>query len=100
MIKNAQYMIPIQCIAGMDREPKRAVIHIEKCQTKRAFRRSIRRFKLKDDIPETAFCEFDCIPTFQTYGRVGNIQVSGIFKEKGCDIIVEFPQDMRSSNSE
>ncbi|MHA1130266.1 MAG: hypothetical protein ACTSQI_08110 [Candidatus Helarchaeota archaeon] len=100
LIKNAQYMIPLKCITGMDRESKRAVLHINNCQTKRVFRRSIRRFKLQNQIPVTAFCEFDCIPTFQTYGRVGQIQISGVFKEKGCDIIVEFSHEILSPSED
>ncbi len=93
LIKNAQNMIPIKCISGIDQEGKRAVIHIDNCLTKRVFRRNIKRFKLQDEIPVTNFCEFDCIPTFQTYGRIGNIKVSATFREKGCDILVEIPKD-------
>lgn len=95
MVKNVQYMIPLKCLAGIDKEAKRAVIHIENCQTKRVFRQSLRKFKLKDQIDANAFCQFDCIPTFQLYGAIGNITVSAILKEKGCDILAdisEFPE--------
>jgi len=97
-VNSSQYMIPLKCVAGIDREPKRAVIHIENCQTKRVFRRSIRKFKLKDEIPVTAFCEFDCIPTFQLYGAIGNIQVSADFKEKGCDILADISKEIKSTS--
>jgi hypothetical protein len=92
MIKNVQYMIPLKCLAGIDQESNRAVIHIENCQTKRVFRRTLRKFKLKDQIDPNAFCEFDCIPTFQLYGAIGDIKVSADFKAKGCDIFAELSE--------
>jgi hypothetical protein len=93
MIKQAQYMIPLKCIAGIDYTERKAVMHIEKCLTKRLFRRGIKKFKVQEQISENAFCEYNCIPTFQTYGRIGNIVVSALFKEKGCDIIAELPRN-------
>ncbi|NVM31590.1 MAG: hypothetical protein HWN65_22325, partial [Candidatus Helarchaeota archaeon] len=35
LIKNAQYMIPIKCITGIDYGDKKAIIHIAKCTSKR-----------------------------------------------------------------
>ena len=93
LIKNAQYMIPIKCITGIDYGDKKAIIHIDKCMSKRLFRRGIKRFKLQDQISLNAFCEYNCIPTFQTYGRIGDIKVSAVFKEKGCDIIADISKD-------
>ncbi|MHA1267741.1 MAG: hypothetical protein ACTSRS_21070 [Candidatus Helarchaeota archaeon] len=89
MIKNVQYMIPLECLAGIDREEKSAVIHIENCHTKRVFRKSIRKFKLKNEIDVNAFCQFDCIPSFQLYGQLGNINISATFKDRGCEIFVK-----------
>ncbi|NVM52111.1 MAG: hypothetical protein HWN66_00320 [Candidatus Helarchaeota archaeon] len=89
LIKNAQYMIPVKCIIGIDYGEKTATIHIDKCPSKRIFRRGVKKFKVQDQIPITAFCELNCIPTFQTYGRIGNIKVSANFTEKGCDIFAE-----------
>jgi len=93
LVKQAQYMIPLKCITGIDYTEKKAVIHVDKCLTKRIFRRGIKKFKVQEQISENAFCKYNCIPTFQTYGRIGNIIVSGLFKEKGCDIIAELPRD-------
>ncbi len=93
LIKNAQYMIPIKCISGIDQEDQKAVIHIDKCASKRLFQRCVKKYNVTDQIPATAFCELNCIPTFQTYGRLGNIKVSGVLKEKGCDIIVELSKE-------
>lgn len=98
LIKNAQYMIPVKCITGIDYEPKKAIIHIDKCLSKRLFRQGIKKFKVHDQIPVTAFCEFNCIPTFQTYGRIGNIKVRAIYKEKGCDIIAEISKEESNSS--
>lgn len=100
LTKQAQNMLPLKCIIGIDYEPKKAVIHVDKCQTKRLFRQNIKKFKVQDQISETAFCEFNCIPSFQTYGRIGNIKVSAIFKEKGCDITAEVSKDSSSSGSD
>jgi len=101
LIKQGQYMIPIKCITGIDYEPKKTIIHIDKCSSKRLFKQGIKKFKVQDQISVTAFCEFNCIPTFQTYGRIGNINVSAIFNEKGCDIVAEISKgDPNSSKSD
>ena len=97
IVKSGQYMIPLKCIVGIDYDDKKAVIHVEKCVTKRLFRRGIKRFKVQGQVPEEGFCQFNCIPTFQTYGKIGNIKVSGVFKDKGCDIIAEIPKDNAST---
>jgi len=99
--KQAQHMLPPKCIAGIDYEPTKAVIHVDKCQTKRLFRQNIKKFKVQDQIPDTAFCEFNCIPSFQTYGRLGDIKVSAVFHEKGCDITAAISkEEAPSSESE
>jgi hypothetical protein len=98
LTKQAQNMIPLKCITGIDYEPKKAVIHIDKCVSKRLFRQNLKKFKVQDQISDTAFCEFNCIPSFQTYGRIGAIKISAIFKEKGCDITAEVPEESSSSS--
>jgi hypothetical protein len=98
LTKQAQHMIPVKCITGIDYESKKAVIHIDKCVSKRLFRQAIKKFKVQDQILDTAFCEFNCIPTFQTYGRIGAIKISAIFKEKGCDITAEASKESSTSS--
>jgi hypothetical protein len=98
LTKQAQYMIPVKSITGIDYEPKAATIHIDKCLSKRLFKQGLKKFKVQDQIPVTAFCEFNCIPTFQTYGRIGNIKVSALYKEKGCDIIAEISKEEPNSS--
>ena len=93
MVKNAQHTIPLKCITGIDYEDRKAVVHIEKCVSKRLFRKAVKNLKIKDDIPFDAFCKFNCINVFQTFGRIGNIQISAEFHEKGCDIKAEIPKD-------
>lgn len=93
LIKNAQYMIPVTCVTGVDYGERKAVIHIDKCVSKRLFRQGIKKYKVQDQIPCNAFCELNCIPVFQTFGRIGDIIVSAVFKENGCDITAKISEE-------
>ena len=37
MVKNAQHTIPLKCVTAIDYEEKKAVLHIDKCLSKRLF---------------------------------------------------------------
>ncbi|NVM01996.1 MAG: hypothetical protein HWN67_06650 [Candidatus Helarchaeota archaeon] len=93
LIKNAQYMIPLKSITGIDYKKDRVIIHVDKCVSKRLFRRGIKRYKVKDQIPNNAFCEFNCIPTFQTFTKITPFKLSAEFKEKGCAMIIEISNE-------
>ncbi|MHA1311915.1 MAG: hypothetical protein ACTSQO_13455 [Candidatus Helarchaeota archaeon] len=84
-------MVPKKCLEKVNYEEDRAVIYIDKCLCKRIFVKNLKKYKLDDKILNTAFCEFNCISTFQSYGQIGDITVSGIFKEKGCTITTIIP---------
>lgn len=90
LIRNVQYMIPIKCISGVEYEENKATIHIDQCRTKDIFRRGIKKYKVRHQIKDDAFCKLNCIPAFQTYGRIGDIKVRANLKDNGCDIIGEF----------
>jgi hypothetical protein len=92
MTKNAQHTIPLKVVSGIDYGDRKAVIHIDKCVSKRLFRKSVKRYKVQDEIPFDGFCKFNCIPVFSTFARIGNIKISAVFREKGCDITAEMPK--------
>ncbi len=89
LIKNVQFMIPIKCITGVDHGENVATIHINQCLSKDLFRRGIKNYKVQHQIQSDAFCKLNCIPAFQTFGRIGDIKLSAIYKENGCDIKAE-----------
>ena len=89
MIKNVENMIPSTHISNIEFQTNEAKISIDNCPLKRVFKRGLRRYKVKDQIPLDYFCTLNCMPSFQRFGELGSFDITGAFKEKGCDIIIK-----------
>ncbi len=77
LIKNVQFMIPINCITGVDHGENAATIHINQCLSKDLFRRGIKKYKVQHQIQDDAFCKLNCIPF--KIGAINPSHCSSIF---------------------